>query len=160
MTNKALVAYFSATGTTERVAKSLAKVGSTDLYCIAPAQPYTSQDLNWNDSSSRTSVEKNDDSSRPQMAQAAPDLSSYDVVFVGFPIWWYVEPRIVDTFLQACDLAGKVVVPFATSGGSGISRAVSRMRGLVPQANVLEGRMMNGMPSTSELQAWIQGLKL
>lgn len=160
MTNKALVAYFSATDTTERAAKSLAKAASADLYCIAPAVPYTGRDLNWNDSSSRSSVEMGDESSRPALAQDAPDLSAYDVVFIGFPIWWYVEPRIVDTFLESCDLAGKVVVPFATSGGSGISRAVSRIHGLYPQADVFEGRMMNGMPSTSELQAWIQGLKL
>ena len=117
--NKSLVAYFSATGTTERAAKSLAKAAGADLYRITPAVPYSSRDLNWNNSSSRSSVEMGDDSSRPALAQAAPDLSSYDVVFVGFPIWWYVEPRIVDTLLESCDLSGKAVVPFATSGSSG-----------------------------------------
>lgn len=158
--NKAIVTYFSATGTTERAAKSLAKAAGADLYRITPAVPYSSRDLNWNNSSSRSSVEMGDDSSRPALAQAAPELSSYDVVFVGFPIWWYVEPRVIDTFLEACDLEGKTVVPFATSGGSGISRAVSRMRGLVPHARVVDGRMMNGNPSTSELKAWAQGLGL
>ena len=158
--NKSLVAYFSATGTTERAAKSLAKAAGADLYRITPAVPYSSRDLNWNNSSSRSSVEMGDDSSRPALAQAAPDLSSYDVVFVGFPIWWYVEPRIVDTLLESCDLSGKAVVPFATSGSSGISRAASGMRGLVPQARVLDGRMMNDRPSASELEAWIQGLGL
>jgi flavodoxin len=158
--NKSLVAYFSATGTTEGAANALTKAARADLYRITPAQPYSSRDLNWNNSSSRSSVEMGDDSSRPALAQAAPDLSSYDAVFVGFPIWWYMEPRIVDTFLEACDLGGKTVVPFATSGSSGISRAASRMRGLVPQARVLDGRMMNDRPSTSELEAWIRGLGL
>ena len=158
--NKAIVTYFSATGTTERAAKSLAKVAGADLYRITPAVPYSSRDLNWNNSSSRSSVEMGDDSSRPALAQAAPDLSSYDVVFVGFPIWWYVEPRVIDTFLEACDLEGKTVVPFATSGGSGISRAVSRMRGLVPHVRVVDGRMMNGNPSTSELKAWARSFGL
>lgn len=157
--NKAIVTYFSATGTTERAARALAKAAGADLYSITPAVPYSSRDLNWNNSSSRSSVEMGDDSSRPAL-QAAPDLSSYDVVFVGFPIWWYVEPRVIDTFLEACDLEGKTVVPFATSGGSGISRAVSRMRGLVPHARVVDGRMMNGNPSTSEIKAWAQGLGL
>lgn len=158
--NKAIVTYFSATGTTERAARALAKAAGADLYSITPAVPYSSRDLNWNNSSSRSSVEMGDDSSRPALAQAAPDLSSYDVVFVGFPIWWYVEPRIVDTFLEACDLGGKTVVPFATSGSSGISRAVSRMRGLVPHVRVVDGRMMNGNPSTSELKAWARSFGL
>ncbi|WP_443742305.1 flavodoxin [Tractidigestivibacter sp.] len=158
--NKSLVAYFSATGTTEGAANALAKAARADLYRITPAQPYSSRDLNWNNSSSRSSVEMGNDSARPALAQVAPDLSPYDVVFVGFPIWWYVEPRIVDTFLESCDLSGKAVVPFATSGSSGITRAASRMRDIVPQARVLDGRMMNDRPSTSELEAWIRGLGL
>ncbi len=158
--NKSLVAYFSATGTTEGAANALAKAARADLYRITPAQPYSSRDLNWNNSSSRSSVEMGNDSVRPALAQVAPDLSPYDVVFVGFPIWWYVEPRIVDTFLESCDLSGKAVVPFATSGSSGITRAASRMRDIVPQARVLDGRMMNDRPSTSELEAWIRGLGL
>lgn len=158
--NKSLVAYFSATGTTEGAANALAKAARADLYRITPAQPYSSRDLNWNNSSSRSSVEMGNDSARPALAQVAPDLSPYDVVFVDFPIWWYVEPRIVDTFLESCDLSGKAVVPFATSGSSGITRAASRMRDIVPQARVLDGRMMNDRPSTSELEAWIRGLGL
>lgn len=158
--NKSLVAYFSATGTTEGAANALAKAARADLYRITPAQPYSSRDLNWNNSSSRSSVEMGNDSARPALAQVAPDLSPYDVVFVGFSIWWYVEPRIVDTFLESCDLSGKAVVPFATSGSSGITRAASRMRDIVPQARVLDGRMMNDRPSTSELEAWIRGLGL
>lgn len=158
--NKSLVAYFSATGTTEGAANALAKAARADLYRITPAQPYSSRDLNWNNSSSRSSVEMGNDSARPALAQVAQDLSPYDVVFVGFPIWWYVEPRIVDTFLESCDLSGKAVVPFATSGSSGITRAASRMRDIVPQARVLDGRMMNDRPSTSELEALIRGLGL
>lgn len=158
--NKSLVAYFSATGTTEGAANALAKAARADLYRITPAQPYSSRDLNWNNSSSRSSVEMGNDSARPALAQVAQDLSPYDVVFVGFPIWWYVEPRIVDTFFESCDLSGKAVVPFATSGSSGITRAASRMRDIVPQARVLDGRMMNDRPSTSELEAWIRGLGL
>lgn len=158
--NKSLVAYFSATGTTERAAKSLAKAAGADLYRITPAVPYSSRDLNWNNSSSRSSVEMGDDSSRPALAQAAPDLSSYDAVFVGFPIWWYVEPRMVDAFLESCDLAGKTVVPFATSGGSGIARAVGRMRDIAPDAHVVDGRLLRPASTRQELSAWLGTLGL
>ena len=141
--NKSLVAYFSATGTTERAAKSLAKAAGADLYRITPAVPYSSRGLNWNNSSSRSSVEMGDDSSRPALAQAAPDLSSYDAVFVGFPIWWYVEPRIIDTFLESYDMTGKTVIPFATSGGSGLGKTAQHMQGICPQAIVGQGFMLN-----------------
>ena len=155
-----LVAYFSASGTTARVAETLASAASADLFEIAPANPYTAADLDWTDRSSRSTKEMNDEASRPTMKVDAPSLDGYDTIFVGFPIWWYVEPRIVDTFLESCDLSGKAVVPFATSGSSGITRAASRMRDIVPQARVLDGRMMNDRPSTSELEAWIRGLGL
>ncbi|MST73294.1 flavodoxin [Olsenella sp. CA-Schmier-601-WT-1] len=157
---KRLVAYFSATGTTGRVAERLAKAAGADLYQIVPAKAYTRADLDWNDASSRTSVEKGDESSRPALAGGVPDVSGYDVVFVGFPIWWYVEPRIVDTFLEACDLSGKTVVAFATSGGSGISGATKRIRTILPKARVLEGRALNGAPSQRELSDWVDGLGL
>lgn len=155
-----MVSYFSATGTTERVARVLAKAAGADLFKIAPAEPYARRDLNWNDSSSRTSVECRDDSARPELQGSCPDLTSYDVVFVGFPIWWYAEPRIVDSFLDSVDLAGKIVVPFATSGGSGVSRATERIRSLHPEARVLDGRMLNGLPSQSEVASWFKELKL
>ena len=155
-----LVAYFSASGTTARVAETLASAASADLFEIAPANPYTAADLDWADRSSRSTKEMNDEARRPALAVDAPPLDGYDTIFVGFPIWWYVEPRIVDTFLESCDLSGKAVVPFATSGSSGITRAASRMRDIVPQARVLDGRMMNDRPSTSELEAWIRGLGL
>lgn len=157
---KALVTYFSATGTTRRAAEALSKALKADLHEIAPARPYTRADLDWNDAGSRSSAECRDEAARPELSGALPDTAAYDVLFVGFPIWWYVEPRIVDSFLDQVDLAGKTVVPFATSGGSGISRATSRIRGLYPEASVLEGRMLNGGLSKNSLANWIDGLNL
>lgn len=151
---KALVAYFSASGTTEQVARTLAAAADADLYEIAPADPYTSADLSWNNKNSRSSVEMNDENARPDIAGSIPDASGYDTIFVGFPIWWYVEPRIVDTFLEAYDLTGKTVVPFATSGGSGIKRASDHIRSVVPGARVTEGSLLNGRPSQAKLAAW------
>lgn len=153
---KTLVAYFSASGTTERVARDLAAAIDADLYEIAPETPYTRADLNWNDKSSRSSVEIGDESCRPTLASDVPDMGAYDTVFVGFPVWWYVEPRIVDTFLEACDLDGKVVVPFATSGGSGIGRAAAHMRGLAAGATVKEGGLLNGRHSSAQLSSWAE----
>ena len=135
---KTLVAYFSASGTTERVARELAAAIGADLFEIAPQVPYTRADLNWNNKSSRSSVEMNDESSRPAIASTVSNMDAYDTVFVGFPIWWYVEPRIVDTFLEAHDLTGKTIVPFATSGGSGVGGSTAHIASLVPQAQVKE----------------------
>ena len=153
-----LVAYFSASGTTGRVAKDLAAAIGADLFEIAPAVPYTSADLNWNDKRSRSSVEMNDEASRPAIAGVIDDLASYDTVFVGFPVWWYVEPRIIDTFLEAHDFAGKTIVPFATSGGSGLGKAPQRMQQLAPGAHVLAGKLLNGRPSASDLKSWAESL--
>lgn len=158
----ALVAYFSATGTTARAAKALAEAVGADLFEIAPGQPYTSADLNWNDKSSRSSREMADEKCRPAVAGGAgdaPDMSRYDTVFLGFPIWWYVEPRIVDTFLEAHDFAGKAVVPFATSGGSGLGKAPQRMATLAPDATVLEGRLLNGHLDANDLRAWAESMR-
>ena len=130
--SKILVAYFSPTGTTKRAAQDIAKALEADLYEIRPKTPYTSGDLNWMDKHSRSTVEMNDPASRPAMAGDAPDVSGYDTVFLGFPIWWYVEPKIVDTFLESCDLSGKRVIPFATSGGSSIDRAEQSLARLCP----------------------------
>ena len=149
-----IVAYFSATGTTARAARRLAEAIGADLFEIAPEQPYTSADLNWNDKNSRSSREMADEKCRPAVAGNAPGMSAYDTVFVGFPIWWYVEPRIIDTFLEAHDLSGKTIVPFATSGGSGLGRAPQRMATLAPGATVTEGRLLNGSPDANELRAW------
>ena len=153
---KALVAYFSASGTTGRVAKELAKAADADLFEIAPEVPYTRADLNWNNQSSRSSVEMNDESSRPAIAGEVADMAQYDVVFVGFPVWWYVEPRIIDTFLEGYDFSGKTIVPFATSGGSGLGQAPRRMQQLVPGAKVDAGRLLNGRPGKAELAAWAE----
>ena len=121
--SKILIAYFSASGVTARTAKEMAKAAGADLYEICPAEPYTAADLNWMDQKSRSTLEMNDPACRPAIAAPAADLDQYDTVFVGFPIWWYVEPRIVDTFLERSDFSGKTVIPFATSGGSGIEKA-------------------------------------
>ena len=153
-----LVAYFSATGTTARAATRLAQAIGADLFEIVPERPYSAADLNWNDKSSRSSVEMANESCRPAIASLVDNMDDYDTVYVGFPVWWYVEPRIVDTFLEAHDLAGKTVVPFATSGGSGLGRAPQRMAELAPGARVAEGRMLSGNPGLDELRDWVASL--
>lgn len=153
---KVLVAYFSASGTTERVACDIARATGGDLYEIAPQAPYTAADLDWRNSQSRTSLEHADDACRPALAAELPDTAGYDAVFVGFPIWWYVEPRIVDTFVEGADLANKVVIPFATSGGSGIGRAEERLHGLCPGSAWRPGKLLNGV----DAGAWAGGLAL
>ena len=144
-----LVAYFSASGTTARVAETLASAASADLFEIAPANPYTAADLDWTDRSSRSTKEMNDEASRPALAVDAPPLDGYDTIFVGFPIWWYVEPRIVDTFLKRSDFSGKTVIPFATSGGSGIEKAERSLKSHCPQANWKKGKLLNHMDVTA-----------
>ena len=151
-----LVAYFSASGTTARVAEGLAEAIGADLFEIAPVEPYSTADLNWNNRNSRSSVEMNDESCRPAIAAEVDDMAAYDTVFVGFPVWWYVEPRIIDTFLEAYDFSGKTVVPFATSGGSGLGRAPQRMQALVPGAKVLQGGLLNGRFSQAKLADWAE----
>ena len=144
MKGKTLVAYFSASGTTARVAEQIADATGADLYEIAPAERYTRADLDWTNKKSRSTLEMNDGSCRPAIAEELPDLEAYDTIFLGFPVWWYVEPRIVDTFLDGCDLSDKTVVPFATSGGSGIDKAESKMKAEHPQAKWVKGRLLNG----------------
>ena len=153
-----IVAYFSATGTTARAARELAGAINADLFGIVPEKPYTSADLNWNDKNSRSSREMADEKCRPAVAGDGPDMSAYDTVFVGFPIWWYMEPRIIDTFLEAHDFSGKTVVPFATSGGSGLGKAPQRMATLAPGSTVTEGRLLNGRLDADDLRAWAEGL--
>ena len=154
---KALVAYFSVSGTTERVAERLAQAIGADLFEIEPEVPYTSADIDWRNKRSRSSIEMGDPTCRPVIASEIAGMDGYDVVFVGFPIWWYVEPRIVDTFLEACDLAGKTVVPFATSGGSGVGRASAHIRSVVPDARVTGGGLLNGRHSQAQLSSWAEG---
>ena len=158
--SKALVAYFSASGVTARAAKALAEAAEADLFEIVPAEAYTAADLDWTDKRSRSTVEMNNEASRPAMANPAPALDGYSTVFVGFPVWWYVEPRIIDTFLESADFAGKTIVPFATSGGSGLGKAPQRMQSLCPGATVEQGRLLNGNPSAAKLQSWVSELGL
>ncbi len=141
--SKTLVAYFSASGTTARAAREIADAVGADLYEIRPAEPYSSADLNWMDKKSRSTVEMNDPACRPAIAEPVRDMDQYDTVFVGFPIWWYVEPRIIDTFLERYDLSGKTVIPFATSGGSGIGKAEKSLQDHCPKAAWKKGGLVN-----------------
>ena len=156
--SKKLVTYFSASGVTKKLAEKLAAAVDADLFEIRPKIPYTKADLNWMDKQSRSTIEMQNPSSRPEIAEGGPDLSGYDTIFVGFPIWWYVEPRIIDTFLESADFAGKTIVPFATSGGSGLGKAPERMASLPPGATVLPGKLLNGSPSETALRTWVENL--
>jgi flavodoxin len=151
---KALVAYFSASSTTGRVAARLAKAIGADLFEIVPEQPYTSADLDWRNKRSRSSLEMGDSTSRPAIASHVDDMAAYDVVFVGFPIWWYREPSIIDTFMEAYDFGGKTIVPFATSGGSGIGDTSANLQTLAPSANVARGVRLTSNASAADLAAW------
>ena len=153
MSSKTLVAYFSATGTTARAARRLAEAVGADIYEIRPAVPYTRADLNWSDSKSRSTLEAHDAACRPAIAGEPVDLSGYGTVFVGFPIWWYTAPRIIQSFLESHDFAGKRVVPFATSGGSGMGKTVQELKKLCPGANWKPGKMINSI-SDKALSDW------
>ena len=152
--SKTLVAYFSASGTTAKVAKKMAEAIGADLFEIKPETPYTGADLNWQNKNSRSSVEMNDRSSRPAIAVKAADMPQYDVVFVGFPVWWYREPSIIDTFMESYDFAGKTVIPFATSGGSNLGDSAANMQKLAKGAKVVNGKRFSGNASAAELKAW------
>ncbi|MBR1482447.1 MAG: NAD(P)H-dependent oxidoreductase [Ruminococcus sp.] len=154
--SKKLVAYFSASGTTAAVAKSLAKAAGADLYEIKPAVPYTRADLNWMDKQSRSSVEMRDKSSRPALADTDAAIAAYDTIFIGFPIWWYIAPTIINTFLEAYDFSGKKIVLFATSGGSGFGKAVASLQPSAPQATIAEGAVLNGRPNEAKLKAFAE----
>ena len=156
----ALVAYFSATGTTAKAAKALANAVGGELYEIKPAVPYTSADLNWMDKNSRSSVEMKDAHSRPALADTDAPVAGHDVIFLGFPVWWYVAPTILNTFLEAYDFTGKTIVLFATSGGSGLGKSAAGLRVSAPGAKVVDGRMLNGRLNEAELKAWAEGLNL
>ena len=140
---KTLVAYFSASGVTAKAAQKIAEAIGADLYEIRPELPYTSKDLDWMDRNSRSSVEMNDPASRPAIAQPVGNLAQYNTILVGFPIWWYVEPRIVDTFLESYDFSGKTMIPFATSGSSGIEKAQQSLEAHCPKAVWKKGRLLN-----------------
>ena len=143
MSKKILVAYFSARGVTAKAAWKLSEAMGADLYEIKPKVPYSSADLNWMDKKSRSSVEMNDPSSRPMIAEKLADMEKYDVVFVGFPIWWYVAPTIINTFLESYDFSGKTIIPFATSGGSGMGKTNEKLGPSCPGATLLQGKLLN-----------------
>lgn len=144
MSRKVLVAYFSASGVTRKAAEKLATAAGGDLFEIEPEIPYTSEDLNWMDKKSRSSIEMGDKSSRPAIVKKSLDLSEYDSIFVGFPIWWYVAPTIINTFLESCDFSGKKIILFATSGGSGFGNTVRELQASAPGAQIAEGKILNG----------------
>ena len=155
MSNK-LVAYFSAGGVTRSVAEKLADEIGADLFEIVPEKPYTNADLDWQNSRSRSSVEMKDRNARPAIASKIVDMSRYDVIFVGSPIWWYREPSIIDTFMEAYDFSGKMIVPFATSGGSGLGDAPKNMQVLAKGSKVETGKRFSAVVSEQELRAWAQ----
>lgn len=153
MNKHILVAYFSASGVTAKAAHKLSEAVEADFYEIKPELPYTSADLNWTDQKSRSSIEMNEPSSRPAIAEKLLDMGKYDVIFVGFPIWWYVAPRIINTFLESYDFSGKTIIPFATSGGSGMGRTNDGLKQSCPGAILLQGKLLNGKLSEKELKA-------
>ena len=153
--SKVLVAYFSASGVTKGVAENLAKAAKADIYEIKPQVPYTDADLNWTDKSSRTSVEMKDWNSRPAIIDDNFDVSGYDTVFLGFPIWWYIAPTIINTFLEAHDFSSKKIILFGTSGGSRFGSAVRNLQPSVADScEIIEGEILNGNPSLEQLKEW------
>jgi flavodoxin len=157
---KILVAYFSASGVTRRAAQALAEAASADVYEIRPAVPYTKADLNWMDKNSRSSVEMDHPESRPEIAGRVENMAQYDLILLGFPIWWHVAPTIINTFLDSYDFSGKKVVLFATSGGSGFGATAERLKSSVSDTTILQaGRLLNGKPSAHDLRAWVEELK-
>ncbi|MCD8366643.1 MAG: NAD(P)H-dependent oxidoreductase [Clostridiales bacterium] len=159
MTGKPLVAYFSASGVTAGVANRLAQAADADLYEIRPEAPYTSADLDWRNPRSRSSVEMNDLSSRPALADQDANIAEYDTIFLGFPIWWGVAPTIINTFLERYDFSGKKIVLFATSGGSGFGRTAEVLKASVsPDTVIVTGRLLPGNASEASLKQWVQTL--
>ena len=155
---KNLVAYFSASGSTAKLAKTLAAVADAELYEICPAVPYERRDLNWMDKKSRTTLEMKDPNCRPALADTDAPIAGADRVFLGFPIWWYREPSIIDTFLESYDFSGKVLVPFFTSGGSQLGEGQVRIEQLAVGARVLEGHRFKAGAGEKELKEWIETL--
>lgn len=153
---KVLVSYFSASGVTAKLAEDLAKAIGADVFEIEPEEKYTDADLDWRDKTSRSSVEMSDRSSRPAIKTSVEDISKYDTIFVGFPIWWYREPSIIDTFLEAYDLSGKTLIPFATSGSSGLGESSDNFKALAPSAVIKDGKRFPSNASEADLKAWAE----
>ncbi|MDO4301011.1 MAG: flavodoxin [Clostridia bacterium] len=154
---KTLVAYFSASGVTAGAARAVADVTGGDLFEIKPAIPYTKEDLNWMDKNSRSSVEMKDKASRPEIAEMCENMTKYDRIFLGFPIWWYVAPTIINTFLESYDFSEKTIILFATSGGSGFGKTAENLKTSVTHDTIIkEGRLLNGYIDRAELSAWVK----
>ena len=158
--SKTLVTYFSASGVTAGVAKTLAEAAGADLYEIKPEVPYTAADLNWMNKNARSTIEMHDLTIRPAMAAQDADVAPYDTVFVGFPIWLYSAPTIINTFLESYDFTGKTIVLFVTSGGSGFGKTVENLEASCPGATLKEGKILNGKVSKAELAAWVESLRI
>ncbi|MDE6024898.1 MAG: flavodoxin [Lachnospiraceae bacterium] len=158
--NRVLVAYFSATNTTEGVAKYIADGLDADLYEIIPKVPYTDADLNYSDNDSRTTIEMNDPDARPEISGSVENMEQYDIVFIGYPIWWGEAPRIVCTFMEGYDFSGKTIVPFCTSGSSGIGSSATNLEKLTSDAKWLDGRRFGGSDSQDTVMEWVNSLDL
>ena len=158
--SKKLVAYFSASGVTAKVAQTLAEAIGADIFEIAPKVPYTEADLNWMDEKARSTIEMKNPSSRPEIESKRDNMSEYDTIFMGFPIWWYVAPTIINTFLESYDLTGKTIIPFATSGTSGMGKTNEKLAPSCNGAKLLEGKRFDSRVSEKELAAWADGLKI
>ena len=157
---KSLVAYFSASGVTKEAAMNLANVTGSDMYEIRPAVPYTGEDLNWTDKNSRSSIEMSDKYSRPEMVEDDFSVAEYGIIFLGFPIWWYIAPTIINTFLEKHDFSNKKIILFATSGGSGFGGTVENLRPSVDSsAEIVEGKILNYSPSAEDIESWVMSIK-
>ena len=159
MSKKILVAYFSASGVIAKAAWKLSEAAGADLYEIKPKVPYSSADLDWTNKKSRSSIEMQNPDSRPAISEQLSNIEDYDTIFIGFPIWWYVAPTIIDTFLESYDFSGKTIIPFATSGGSGMGKTVEVLQALCPTANWKDSKMLNHISNT-ELQNWLRDLSI
>lgn len=158
--SKVLVAYFSASGATRKIAEKLAGVVKGDLYEIIPEKPYTDADLNWRDENSRSSIEMNDKLFRPAIEGRIPKFEVYTTIYLGFPIWWYVAPTIINTFLESYDLSGKTIIPFATSGGSGMGNTVDELKPSAIGAKIMDGKRFSSSASEKELENWVNQFEI
>ena len=158
--NRKLVAYFSASGVTAKVAETLSETIGADLFAIEPKVPYTKADLDWMDKNSRSTLEVKEPASRPEIARVRDNMEEYDTVFVGFPIWWYVAPTIINTFLESYDLTGKTIIPFATSGGSGMGKTNEKLMPSCKGAKLLDGKVLKANVGAKELDEWVAGLSI
>ena len=159
--SKTLVAYFSASGVTQKLAEHLAGAADADLFEIKPETQYTKADLDWTNKMSRSTIEMNDPASRPAIAEKLGNMDAYDTVFVGFPIWWYVAPKIINTFLESYDLSGKTIIPFATSGSSGMGKTVEKLRPSCSDTTTWkDGKLLKSSADKKTLTAWIESLNI